>query len=205
MEAGIDPTVTPIPVEPAAHYHMGGVLTDGNGRTTLDGLWACGEVASTGAHGANRLASNSLLEAVVFAARIATDIQGQLPAPRTLPWPAEVRHAEEVHPADTDAITELRRTMTADVGVIRSAAGLSQALAKIELLEKRARTPRLLNMLTAARLVADAALRRTESRGSHYRSDFPDMDPAWQHRTFLRLADTRPHAADIAAERAAAI
>jgi L-aspartate oxidase len=203
MEAGIDPTKMPIPVEPAAHYHMGGVLTDGNGRTTLDGLWACGEVASTGAHGANRLASNSLLEAVVFAARIASDIQGQLPAPRTLPWPADMRHTEDVHPADTDAITELRRTMTADIGVIRNAASLERALAKIELLEKRARTPRFLNMLTAARLIADAALRRTESRGSHFRSDFPDVDPAWQHRTFLRLADTRRQAADDAVQVAA--
>jgi L-aspartate oxidase len=204
MEAGIDPTVTPIPVEPAAHYHMGGVLTDGNGRTTLDGLWACGEVASTGAHGANRLASNSLLEAVVFAARIATDIQGQLPAARTLPWPAEVRRTEEEHPADTDAITELRRTMTADVGVIRTAATLERGLAKIELLERRARTPRFLNMLIAARLVAFAALRRTESRGSHYRSDFPETGPAWQRRTYVRLAETRSHTAG-AAEHAAAV
>jgi L-aspartate oxidase len=203
MEAGIDPTKMPIPVEPAAHYHMGGVLTDGNGRTTLDGLWACGEVASTGAHGANRLASNSLLEAVVFAARIASDIQGQLPAPRTLPWPADMRRTEEERPADTDAITELRRAMSADVGVIRTAATLERGRAKIELLEKRARTPRFLNMLTAARLIADAALRRTESRGSHFRSDFPDTDPAWQHRTFLRLADTRRQSTDEAVQAAA--
>src|SRR5690606_8060030 len=78
-EAGIDPARAPLPIAPAAHYHMGGVLTDANGRTSLDGLWAAGEAASTGAHGANRLASNSLLEAVVFAARIAADIKGLLP------------------------------------------------------------------------------------------------------------------------------
>ena len=82
MAAGVDPTRQPIPIAPAAHYHMGGVHVDGVGRTTLDGLWACGEVASTGAHGANRLASNSLLEAVVFAARVAEDIHGLLPQPQ---------------------------------------------------------------------------------------------------------------------------
>ena len=79
IAAGIDPVTQPIPVAPAVHYHMGGILTDADGRTTLDGLWACGEIASTGAHGANRLASNSLLEAVVFAARIADDIGEHLP------------------------------------------------------------------------------------------------------------------------------
>ena len=76
IAAGIDPVKHPIPVAPAAHYHMGGILTDAQGRSTVDGLWACGEVASTGAHGANRLASNSLLEAVVFGARVANDIAG---------------------------------------------------------------------------------------------------------------------------------
>ena len=80
-EAGIDPVTEPIPIAPAEHYHMGGILTDGQGRTTLDGLWACGECTSTGAHGANRLASNSLLEAVAFAARIAADIADHLPQP----------------------------------------------------------------------------------------------------------------------------
>src|SRR5262249_8539436 len=79
--AGIDPTKDPIAVAPAAHYHMGGILTDARGRSSVDGLWACGEVASTGAHGANRLASNSLLEAVVFGARVANDIAGLPPRP----------------------------------------------------------------------------------------------------------------------------
>jgi L-aspartate oxidase len=87
MEAGLDPITQPLPVEPAAHYHMGGILTDACGRTSLDGLWAAGEVSSTGAHGANRLASNSLLEAVVFSARIAEDIVRLMPVP-------ELRHAE---------------------------------------------------------------------------------------------------------------
>ena len=78
VAAGIDPARQPIPIAPAEHFHMGGIAVDARGRTTLDGLWACGEVSCTGAHGANRLASNSLLEAVVFAARIAEDIDGRI-------------------------------------------------------------------------------------------------------------------------------
>src|SRR5690606_34648553 len=85
--ANVDPLKEPMPIAPAAHYHMGGVLTDANGRASIDGLWAAGEVASTGAHGANRLASNSLLEAIVFAARIAADIRGLLPQPASAPLP----------------------------------------------------------------------------------------------------------------------
>ena len=84
--AGIDPATQPIPIAPAAHYHMGGVHVDGAGRTSLDGLWACGEVTCTGAHGANRLASNSLLEAVVFAARVAEDIHDLLPSHKLTRW-----------------------------------------------------------------------------------------------------------------------
>ncbi|MCC6982331.1 MAG: L-aspartate oxidase [Bauldia sp.] len=188
-EAGIDPVADPIPVAPAAHYHMGGVLVDANGRTTLDGVWACGEVASTGAHGANRLASNSLLEAVVFSARIAEDIHGLLPSPVNAPWPerndARARAAAE---PDSRAVSLLRQTMSTHVGVERNASGLRHALATFADLEAKARQPRLLNMLAVAKLVAAAALLRTESRGGHYRSDFPAPDPAWQHRTFISLA-----------------
>ncbi|MEO1112004.1 MAG: L-aspartate oxidase, partial [Pseudomonadota bacterium] len=132
MEAGIDPEKDLVPVAPAEHYHMGGVLTDANGRTSLDGLWAAGEVASTGAHGANRLASNSLLEAVVFAARIAEDIQGLMPTPRSAFWntmddapglPSQ-RNVEE-----REAISTLRNALSRHVGVLRDAAGLKAALA----------------------------------------------------------------------------
>ena len=186
-EAGIDPVSEPIPIAPAEHYHMGGILTDGTGRTTLDGLWACGECTSTGAHGANRLASNSLLEAVAFAARIAADIADHLPQSQRKP-------VEEVADATSDAlpdpadVTRLRRTMTAHVGVVRDRAGLIEALATIDDLADGCRSERFLNMLTAARIIAAAALARTESRGGHYRSDFPEHDPAWRHRTYITLA-----------------
>ena len=189
-EAGIDPVREPIPVAPAAHYHMGGILVDANGRTTLDGVWACGEVASTGAHGANRLASNSLLEAVVFSARIAEDIHGLLPSPVNAPWPdrndGRVRTGTE---ADSETVSLLRHTMSTYVGVERNADGLRHALGTLADIEAKAKAPRLRNMLATAKLVAAAALLRTESRGGHYRSDFPAADPVWQHRTFISLAE----------------
>ena len=118
-----------IPVAPAAHYHMGGVATDANGRTSLEGLWAAGEVASTGAHGANRLASNSLLEAVVYAARIAEDIGGlALPDTAARSSPAPLGADDTVN----DAVREqaLRNLMSAHVGVVRSGDGLKHALRK---------------------------------------------------------------------------
>src|SRR6185503_2645293 len=104
-----------------------GVLTDASGRTTLDGLWACGETASTGAHGANRLASNSLLEAVVFAARVAQDVITHLPSP-VLMAPTQLADRSSGSPPDPDDIAKLRRTMSADVGVVRDRVGLSRAL-----------------------------------------------------------------------------
>lgn len=188
-EAGIDPSRQPIPVAPAAHYHMGGVMVDANGRSTIDRLWACGETASTGAHGANRLASNSLLEAVVFAARIADDIKGQVLPTRShaLSLGEELPYAPQR--ADEAAIARLRQIMTAEVGVERNASGLALALEGIAELAEDCRQPRLLNMFAAAGMIAAAALARTESRGAHYRSDHPRTDPHWQHRTFLRQND----------------
>jgi L-aspartate oxidase len=186
MAAGIDPVTQPIPVAPAEHFHMGGVLTDANGRTTLDGLWACGETASTGAHGANRLASNSLLEAVVFAARAADDIREHVVPPELM---TPVVEPNGIGVADPDAVAALRAIMAADVGVVRDAAGLRRALAAIDALAGRDPSVRFRNMRTTAKLIAAAALARTESRGGHYRADFPDADPAWQHRTFITLAD----------------
>src|SRR5262249_42468552 len=164
------------------------------GRTSLDGLWAAGEVASTGVHGANRLASNSLLEAVVFAARAADDIKNVLPHI----VPAAVPAANEPAPAQGDAWSEpeLRNLMSADVGVIRTEAGLAHALAIVARFERGADTPTRRNMATAALLVTAAAWRRRESRGAHFRSDCPASDPAKAERSFVTLAAARAVARD---------
>jgi L-aspartate oxidase len=197
--AGIDPRRQPIPVAPAAHYHMGGILTDAQGRSTVNGLWACGEVASTGAHGANRLASNSLLEAVVFGARVATDIAAlHLGLNLDAMKPSAMVAAGAVSDGATaPAEQTLRRTMTAEVGVIRDEQSLTRALSTIVSLEKDNNDDRrLANMLTTAKLITAAALRRQESRGAHFRSDYPTPDERLAKRTFLTL----PQAEKIASE-----
>jgi L-aspartate oxidase len=187
LSAGIDPAREPIPVAPAAHYHMGGVATDAQGRTSLKGLWAAGEVAATGVHGANRLASNSLLEAVVFAARVADDINATLPDAQTC---GMQEHAPPPSPDISQQVGILRALMSAKVGVIRDAAGLASALRTIVRLESEAASPLLKNMAAAALLVAAAAFRRRESRGGHYRSDYPRA-AAQAQRSFLTLDDAR--------------
>jgi L-aspartate oxidase len=188
-QRGLDPAKEPIPVSPAAHYHMGGVAVDTRGRTSLDGLWACGEAACTGLHGANRLASNSLLEALVYGARVGEDLS-RARGPRALsrisgfdcwhrpswdrPW---LEDAPELR-ARAEALVGI---MWRDVGVERSAESLERASAAIEELEARGPcVGELANMLLVAGLVTRAALAREESRGAHCRVDHPRIRPEWQ-------------------------
>ena len=200
LAAGIDPEKQPIPVVPAAHYFMGGILTDANGRASLDGLWACGEVTSTGVHGANRLASNSLLEAVVFAKRIADDISGLLPAPKLNPWGREDPGEEPAHREESDAMRTLRSTMSRSFGVIRTAEGMREGLRTILDLENANHYQRFENVLITAKLVAVGALQREESRGGHFRTDFPEPREEWARRTYATLSRVNAVAPNLAAE-----
>ncbi len=176
QSAGVDPRREMIPVTPAVHYHMGGVATDLDGRTSLPGLYAAGECASTGVQGANRLASNSLLEAAVFGARA-----GRAAAAEAATGGEPVSLAPLPDLPD-EAFQTLRRAMSRDAGVIRDAEGLARLQGEVAALEA-AYGP--CPPLVAVRLIVDAALARQESRGGHYRSDFPEKaDPV---RTFVTL------------------
>ena len=194
--ANIDPQRDLIPVIPAAHYHMGGISTALNGRTSLDGLWAAGEAASTGLHGANRLASNSLMEAVVMGGRAALDI-ARFAAPDIARF---VTHANPPRigalpklPAISDMENErdvLRETMSDFVGVVRDEKGLERALRIISTIAASAegRDARTADMALVAKLITQSALNRLESRGAHYRSDYPDTVARLQKRSFTTLA-----------------
>ncbi|MGO8740730.1 L-aspartate oxidase [Rhodoblastus sp.] len=187
LAAGIDPARQPIPVAPAEHYHMGGLWTDSHGRTSLPGLWAAGEVASTGLHGANRLASNSLLEAVVYGDRVACDVAAALPR---LPAPESATAPDRPARPDAEAATELRQIMSRHVGVLRDAAGLREALRVLIRLRDRALAEGsidLRNRAEAALLIAAGAYLRRESRGGHFRTDSPAADPALARRSFITL------------------
>jgi len=191
--AGINPAHEPIPIAPAAHYHMGGVLTDANGRTAVDGLWACGEVASNGIHGANRLASNSLLETVVFGTRIANDISGFLPL-RLITRIEDIEVPETISKsADRvtidKSVTTLRETMTANAGVEREGEDLNQALCKLSDMAGDEMPLALANWLLTARFIVSGALQREESRGSQFRTDFPEARDEWLQHTHLSLED----------------
>ncbi|MBT2397379.1 L-aspartate oxidase [Streptomyces sp. ISL-100] len=207
---GIDPVTEPIPVAPAAHYASGGVRTDLHGRTTVPGLYACGEVACTGVHGANRLASNSLLEGLVFAERIADDIAATHPA---TPGPA-VQSAEAPGPLlDPATRIAIQRIMTAGAGVLRSATSLDHAADALEALYRsaaiavEAETDRdsdtkeaepgvdaweATNLLLVSRVLVAAARAREETRGCHWREDRPDRDDAtWRRHLVVRLTPDR--------------
>ena len=184
-QIGLDLARDPIPVGPAAHYIMGGVDTDEWGRTSLPGLYAAGEVACTGLHGANRLASNSLLEGLVFGARAA---QAMTEAPRAAPLKSDRVGTGDCPPSRLPRLSrqptapdEIRALMWRAVGLFRTRQGLAAAVEALE----RASVPaspataeewRQCNLVTVARLVARAALRREESRGGHFRADFPERD-----------------------------
>ncbi|GGV20861.1 L-aspartate oxidase [Streptomyces griseoflavus] len=204
---GIDPVTEPVPVAPAAHYASGGVRTDSRGRTTVPGLYACGEVACTGVHGANRLASNSLLEGLVYAERIAADIArtGTLHPREPQPLPVTERPAHPLLAPETRFT--IQRAMTRGAGVLRSAASLAEAADRLHRLHAEARdaldengktaepgvdTWEATNLLCVARVLVAAAQRREETRGCHWREDRPERDDTvWRRHIVVRLNPDR--------------
>ncbi|GGP74299.1 L-aspartate oxidase [Streptomyces melanogenes] len=201
---GIDPVTEPIPVAPAAHYASGGVRTDLHGRTTVPGLYACGEVACTGVHGANRLASNSLLEGLVFAERIAADIASGGHA-RVASAPADTPRDTSTCPLLVpEARIQIQRIMTNGAGVLRSADSLAEAAARLEAIradaddagERKAAEPGVdawetTNLLLVARVLVAAAAAREETRGCHWREDRPDRDEDWRRHLVVRVTPDR--------------
>ncbi|MFE2432139.1 L-aspartate oxidase [Streptomyces sp. NPDC059373] len=201
---GVDPVTELIPVAPAAHYASGGVRTDLRGRTTVPGLYACGEVACTGVHGANRLASNSLLEGLVFAERIAEDITAHTEA---APGEPVIPDPSRLPLLSYETRYEIQRIMTRGAGVLRSADSLKQAATALERIHDQAaeelerdgktaepcvETWEASNLSLVARVLIAAALRREETRGCHWREDRPDRDDAaWRRHLVVRLTPER--------------
>lgn len=184
LSVGLDPVDDLLPVSPAAHYFMGGIDSDTHGRTSVEGLWAVGECSSTGVHGANRLASNSLLEGLVFGARVAVDVESHVKEPT-----GDIRVPKEsldLPVVAGPALEDIRRIMWDRVGLVRTGDGLWAARnAILELQPILKRTIAGSNGADLALMMVFAALRRSESRGGHYRADYPEADPTQEHRTLI--------------------
>jgi len=198
---GIDPGNDLIPVHPAAHYMIGGARVDRDGRTSIPNLLACGEAACTGLHGANRLASNSLTEALVFGQRCGRVAGEQLTRkgrelrPEPITWSPEPSNRTELDLVDVR--NSLRSLMWRNVGILRRGERLTETVEIVSfwgryMLDKEFFDPaawEIQNMLTAAHVIAQCALRRTETRGVHYREDFPQTDPSWTRHQLVRRTE----------------
>ena len=188
---GIDPLQQLIPVAPASHYASGGVRVDINGRTSVEGLYACGETACTGVHGANRLASNSLLEGLVFSERIAADIAAHTPEPG-----APVENVSKEILLDPEVRNEIQQSMSRGAGVLRSSDSLLATVADLTRIEDRvSQAPcveawETTNLFQLAQAILKAALIRQETRGSHWREDFPETSEQWHKHIVQELDQT---------------
>lgn len=186
--AGIDPRTEALPVTAVAHYTIGGVATDAYGRTSVPGLWACGEVAATGLHGANRLASNSLVEGLVFGARVGEDVSGIGGTQAASGARSTGARERAAHGPLGDALRELRATMSAALGVVRDEASMLRALDAFTAAERTTDDDRVADAALVGTLVARAALSRRESRGAHQRADYPASDARCAQRRFVAPA-----------------
>ncbi|NRA86768.1 MAG: L-aspartate oxidase [Rhizobiales bacterium] len=194
QSANIDPEVDPLPILPAAHYHMGGILIDDNGKTNVQGLWACGEVSSSGVHGANRLASNSLLEAIVYAANIAKNVTQHFKS-NPISSTKTINTKQYIYKNNDALKQKLRQLMSEHVGVVRNHKGLIKALKQIDIWQSQnqGHYP-LVNMLDVAKMVTVAALLREESRGGHFRDDYPEADEKQAKRNYYTFSALNIHA-----------